>query len=63
MPMLIEDETVSGTGNFVALSFEYYYYTSRLGFISILTFYFTPRHPENILCLVIATYLIATCTN
>ena len=48
MPMLIEDKTVSGTGSFVALSFAYYYYISGLGFISILTFYFTPTHPENI---------------
>ena len=48
MPMLIENETVSGTGSFVASSFAYYYYIGRLGFISILTFYFTPRHSENI---------------
>ena len=48
MTMLIEDKTVSGTGRFVASSFIYYYYISRLGFISILTFYFTPRHSENI---------------
>ena len=44
--MLIEDKTVSGTGSFVALSFAYYYYASRLGFISILTFYFSPRLRE-----------------
>ena len=48
MPMLIEDKTVSGTRSFVALSFTDYYYISRLGFISIVTFYFTPRHSENI---------------
>ena len=48
MPMLTEDKTVSGTGSFVALSFANYYYISRLGFISILTFYFTARHSENI---------------
>ena len=47
MPMLIEDKTV-GTRSFVVLSFADYYYISRLGFISILTFYFTPRHLENI---------------
>ena len=40
--MLIKDKTVSGTGSFEAFSFTYYYYISRLGFISILTFYFTP---------------------
>ena len=48
MPILIEDKTVSSTGIFVASSFAYYYYISRLGFISILTFYFTPRHSEDI---------------
>ena len=48
MPMLIEDKTVSCTGNFVVSSFAYYYYISRLGFISIVTFYFTPGHSENI---------------
>ena len=47
MPILIEDKTVSGTGSFVASSFTYYY-ISRLGFISILTFYFTLRDSENI---------------
>ena len=41
--MLIEDKTVSGAGSFIALSSAYYYYVSRLGFISILTFYFTQR--------------------
>ena len=56
MLMLIEDKTVSGTGSFVALSFAYYYYASRLDFISILTFYFSPRHSENISCLVIVTF-------
>ena len=48
MPMLIEDKTVTGMGSFVALSFAYYSYISKLSFISILTFYFTPRHSENI---------------
>ena len=48
MPMPIEDKTVSGTGSFVALSFANYYCISRLGFISVLTFYFTPSHSENI---------------
>ena len=40
MPVLIEEETVSGTGSFFASSFAYYYYIGRLGFISILTFLF-----------------------
>ena len=48
MPMLVEDKTASGTGSFVALSFANYYYISRVGSISILTFQFTPRHSENI---------------
>ena len=49
MSILIEDKTVSGTEIFVASYFAfYYYYINRLGFISILTFCFTPRHPENI---------------
>ena len=48
MPMLIEGKTVSGTGSFVALYFAYFYYISRLSFISISTFYFTLRHSENI---------------
>ena len=48
MPMLTEDQTVSGTEWFVASSFAYYHYISRLGFISILTFYSIPRHSENI---------------
>ena len=65
MPMLIEDKTVSGTGSFLASSFAYYCYISRLGFISILTFYFTPRHSENISYLVIVTFsfvpLLCTC--
>ena len=65
MPMLIEDKTVSGTGNFFVSSFAYCYYISGLGFISILTFYFTPRHSENIKCLVIVTFpfvpLLCTC--
>ena len=43
MSIVIEDKTVSGTGSFVASSFAYYYYISRLGFISVLTFYFTQR--------------------
>ena len=47
MPMLLEDKTVNGTVSVVALSFAYYCCISRLGFISILTFYFTPRHSEN----------------
>ena len=38
MSILIEDKTVSGTGSFVAWSSACYYYISRLGFISILTF-------------------------
>ena len=38
MPILIEDETVSGTGSFVASYFAFYYVISRLGFISILGF-------------------------
>ena len=38
MPILIEDKTVSDTGSFVASSFTYYDYISRLGFISILAF-------------------------
>ena len=37
MSFLIEDKTVSSTGSFVASSFGYYYYVSRVGFISILT--------------------------
>ena len=65
MPMLIEDKTVSGTGSFVVSSFANYYCISRLGFISILTSYFTPRHLENILRLVIVTFslvpLLCTC--
>ena len=48
MPILIEDKTVSGAGSFVASSFAYYYYICRLSFISILTFYFTPRRSENL---------------
>ena len=48
MPMLIEDKTASGTGSFAASSFAYYYYISRLGFISILNFCCTLRHSENI---------------
>ena len=48
MPVSIEDKTLSGTEHFVASYFAFYYYISRLGFILILTFYFTPRHPENI---------------
>ena len=48
MRMLIENKTVSGTESFAVLSFANYYYISRLGFMSILTFYFTPRHSENI---------------
>ena len=48
MLVLIEDKTVSGTGSFVAPYFTYYYFISGLGFISSLTFYFTPRHSVNI---------------
>ena len=48
MPILIEDKIVRGTGSFAASSFAYYCYISRLGFTSILAFYFTPRHSENI---------------
>ena len=48
MSILIEDKTVVGTGSFVTSSFAYYDYISRLDFISILTFYFTLRHSENI---------------
>ena len=40
MSVLIEDKTVSGTGNFVASYFTFYYYIRRLGFISILAFRF-----------------------
>ena len=54
--MLFEDKTVSDTGSSVSSSFVYYYFFSRLGFISVLTFYFTPRHSENIQCLVIVTF-------
>ena len=53
--MLFEDKTVSDTGSSVSSSFVYYF-ISRLGFISVLTFYFTPRHSENIQCLVIVTF-------
>ena len=42
--MLIEDKTVSGTVSFVSFSLTHYYYISRLGIISILIFYFTPKH-------------------
>ena len=38
MPMLIEDKTVSGTGSFVASSFVYHYYISRLG-LGLFRFY------------------------
>ena len=48
MLILIEDKTVSSTGIFVASSFAYYYYISRLGSISILAFYFTPTHSGNL---------------
>ena len=40
MPMLIEDKTVSGTGSFVASSFAYHYYISRLG-LGLFRFYLT----------------------
>ena len=43
MPVLIEDETLSSTGSFVTSYFAFYYYISRLGFISILTFILLPR--------------------
>ena len=56
MPMLIKDKTVSGTESFAASSFAYYYYVSRLSFISVLTFYFTLRHSDKIKCLVITTF-------
>ena len=46
MPVLIEDKTLCGMGSFVASYFAFYYYSSRLSFILILTFYFTPRHPN-----------------
>ena len=59
MSILIENKTVSNTGIFVASSFAYYYYINRLGFISILTFYFTPRHSEDISCLVIVSFSFA----
>ena len=61
MPMLIEDKTVNDRESFVASSFAFYYYISRLGFISILTFYFTPRHWENIQCLAIVTFSFVPC--
>ena len=48
MPVSIEDKSLSGTESFVASSFACYYYITRLGFVSILTFYFTPRHSANI---------------
>ena len=48
MSMLTEDKTVSGTGRFVASYFAHFHYISTLVFISILSFYFTPRHSENI---------------
>ena len=46
--VLIEDKTLNGTGSFVASYFIFCYYISTIGFISILTFYFTPTHQENI---------------
>ena len=48
MPMLIGHKTVRGTGSFIASFFAYCYFIGRLDFISILTFYFTPMHSENI---------------
>ena len=60
MPILIEDKTLSGTGSFVASSFACYYFISRLDFISILIFYFTPSHSENIYFLVIVTFFFVT---
>ena len=58
MLVLIEGKTLRGTGSFVASYFAFYYYISRLGFIPISTFCFTSRHPENIQCLVIVTFLL-----
>ena len=42
MPVLIEDKTLCGMGSFVASYFAFCYYTSRLSFILILTFYLLP---------------------
>ena len=38
MPFLIEHETASGKGRFVVPHFAFYYFISRLGFISFLGF-------------------------
>ena len=58
MSDLIKDKNASGTGSFVVSCFTFYYFISRLGFISLLAFFFTPRHSENIQCLVIATFFV-----
>ena len=42
MLVLIEGKTVNGTGSLVPSNFAFYYYISRLGFVSILAFIILP---------------------
>ena len=42
MSVLVEDKTVSGTESLVASYFAFYYYISRLRFVSIFTFIIIP---------------------
>ena len=40
MSDLIKDKNASSTGSFVMSCFTFYYFISRLGFISLLAFFF-----------------------
>ena len=61
MPVLIEDKTLSGMGSFVASYFAFYYYTSWLSFILILTFYLLPGTQMPGDCYFFFNYFVVPC--